>query len=160
MILNRDFFLQVTSSVSIYLIGKLLCFHNFQEIITETEGYIGVDDSACHAATGMTKRTKIMFGPAGFSYVYFIYGKYYYLNIVTEALDFPAATLIRGIQLIHPPYTYLDGPGKLCRVLGINLTHNAIDVMLSKTLYIKDIGCQLSYTTTARIGITKGLAKM
>lgn len=160
MILNRTFFEQDTNTVSTHLIGKLLCFHNFKGIITETESYIGVDDPACHAASGMTKRTKIMFGLAGFSYVYFIYGKYYCLNIVTEALNFPAATLIRGIKLIHPPYTYLDGPGKLCRFLGINLMHNAIDVTVSKTLYIKDIGCQLAYKSTPRVGISKGLDKI
>ncbi|MCT4697458.1 MAG: DNA-3-methyladenine glycosylase [Candidatus Cardinium sp.] len=160
MILNRTFFVQDTHTVSTHLIGKLLCFHGFQGIITETESYVGVDDPACHAARGMTQRTKIMFGQAGFSYVYFIYGKYYCLNIVTEALNFPAATLIRGIQLIHPPYTYLNGPGKLCQYLGIHLAHNAIDVTLSKTLYIKDIGCQLAYKATPRIGISKGLDKM
>ncbi|AXI23927.1 DNA-3-methyladenine glycosylase [Cardinium endosymbiont of Sogatella furcifera] len=160
MILNRDFFVQDTHTVSTHLIGKLLCFHDFQGIITETESYIGVGDPACHAARGITQRTKVMFGQAGFSYVYFIYGKYYCLNIVTEALNFPAATLIRGIQLIHPPYTYLNGPGKLCQCLGINVTHNAIDVTLSKTLYIKDIGYQLPYKSTSRIGISKGLDKM
>ncbi|TSJ80870.1 MAG: DNA-3-methyladenine glycosylase [Candidatus Cardinium sp.] len=160
MILNRAFFAQDTNTVSIHLIGKLLCFHNFQGIITETESYIGADDPACHAAKGMTKRTKVMFGSAGFSYVYFIYGRYYCLNIVTEALNFPAATLIRGIQLIHPPYTYLDGPGKLCQFLGINVAHNAINVTESNALYIKDIGCALAYTSTPRIGISKGLDKM
>lgn len=160
MILNRAFFAQDTNTVSTHLIGKLLCFHNFQGIITETESYIGSDDPACHAARGITQRTKIMFGQAGFSYVYFIYGKYYCLNIVTETLNFPAATLIRGIQLIHPPYTYLDGPGKLCKFLGINLIHNAVDVTRSKALYIKDIGCQLPYKSTPRIGISKGLDKM
>ena len=160
MILNSAFFAQDTNTVSIHLIGKLLCFGNFQGIITETESYIGTDDPACHAAKGITKRTKVMFGPPGFSYVYFIYGRYYCLNIVTEALNFPAATLIRAIQLIHPPYTYLDGPGKLCQFLGINIAHNAIDVTASKTLYVKDIGFALPYTSTARIGISKGLDKM
>ncbi|MGI2298572.1 DNA-3-methyladenine glycosylase [Candidatus Cardinium hertigii] len=160
MVLNRSFFIQDTNTVSTNLIGKLLCFHKFKGIITETESYIGTDDPACHAAKGMTKRTKVMFGLAGFSYVYFIYGKYYCLNIVTEALNFPAATLIRGIKLINPPYTYLNGPGKLCQYLGINLMHNAIDVTVSKTLYIKDIGCQLVYHSTPRIGISKGLDKI
>ncbi|WP_243517106.1 MULTISPECIES: DNA-3-methyladenine glycosylase [unclassified Candidatus Cardinium] len=160
MILNRAFFAQDTNTVSTHLIGKLLCFHNFQGIITETESYIGTDDPACHGARGVTQRNKVMFGPAGFSYVYFIYGKYYCLNMVTEALNFPSATLIRGIKLIHPPYTYLDGPGKLCQWLGINLNHNGIDVTLSNLLYIKDIGCTLPYKATPRIGISKGLDKM
>ncbi|ROT47505.1 DNA-3-methyladenine glycosylase [Candidatus Cardinium hertigii] len=160
MILNRAFFLQDTNTVSTNLIGKVICCNNFQGIITETESYIGMNDPACHAAKGITKRTKIMFGLAGFSYVFLIYGKYHCFNIVTEALNFPAATLIRGIKLIHPPYTYINGPGKICRLLGIDLTYNAIDITLSNTLYIKDIGYQLPYRSTPRIGLSKGLDKM
>ncbi|AWN81629.1 DNA-3-methyladenine glycosylase [Candidatus Cardinium hertigii] len=160
MILNRAFFLQKTNLVSTNLLGKVLCYRGLQGIITETESYIGVNDPACHAAKGFTKRTKVMFGPAGFSYVYLIYGMYHCLNIVTEALHFPAATLIRGIKLIHPPYTYLNGPGKLCKYLGIDRTHNAIDITDSKLFYIKDIGLQLPYQTTPRIGISKGIDKM
>ncbi len=160
MVLNRDFFSQNTNIVSTSLIGKLLCCNNFQGIITETESYIGSDDPACHASKGITKRTKIMFGLAGFSYVYFIYGMYHCLNIVTETAGFPAATLIRGIKLINPPYTYFNGPGKLCKFLGINLEYNAIDITTSSILYIKDIGCKLKYKSTPRIGISKGLDKL
>lgn len=160
MILDRRFFQQQTNIVSTQLIGKLLCFDCFKGIILETESYIGVDDPACHAAKGRTQRTQIMFGIAGFSYVYFIYGKYYCFNIVTEELNFPAATLIRAIKLIHPPYTLLDGPGKICRFLGINTSHNAIDVTQSNKLYVWNTDFYPEYTSTARIGISKGKDKM
>lgn len=66
--------------------------------IVETEAYIGPEDKACHASRGRTKRTEIMFGPAGRAYVYFIYGFYHCLNIVTEAKEFPSAVLIRALE--------------------------------------------------------------
>lgn len=160
MILDRSFFAQDTNTVSTSLIGKLICCHALQGIITETESYIGKEDPACHAAKGLTNRTSIMFGAAGFSYVYLIYGMYHCLNIVTEQLGFPAATLIRAIQLIAPPYSYLDGPGKLCKALNIDLTYNGIDITMSNQLYIKDIGYHLPYNATPRIGISKGKDKM
>ena len=55
-------------------------------------------DLACHAAKGRTKRTEVMFGAAGHAYVYFIYGFYNMLNLVTEAKDYPAAVLIRAVE--------------------------------------------------------------
>ncbi len=43
-----------------------------------------------------------MFWATEFSYVYLIYGMYHCLNIVTEREGFPAAVLIRGIDLHKP----------------------------------------------------------
>jgi len=72
--LTREFFLRDTLVVAQELLGKHLIFQNHQIMITETEAYIGIDDPACHAARGKTPRTAVMFGNAGFSYVYLIYG--------------------------------------------------------------------------------------
>ena len=67
-------------------------------IIIETEAYRGKNDFASHAATKMTKRNKIMFGPVGMSYVYFTYGMYFMLNVVARSKKQNAgAVLIRGI---------------------------------------------------------------
>ena len=126
--LKREFFEQPTLEVSKNLLGKILLFNQFQGVITETEAYIGYDDPACHAAKGKTKRNQAMFERAGFSYVYMIYGMYFCLNIVTERKDFPSAVLIRGIKLINVN-KILDGPGKLCKTLGINKEHNYIDMI-------------------------------
>ena len=199
--LSREFFARDTNIVSMELLGKVLYFQGKMAIITETESYIGQDDPACHAARGRTKRTEIMFGPAGFSYVYLIYGMYYCLNFVTETDGFPAATLIRGAHVISPNdiYTadtskvgsqisgeparriiireqrripkfdlpnlevskiYLNGPGKLCKYLGINISHNKCDLINNNEFFVSDINLKLPYSTTARIGITKGMDKL
>src|SRR2546430_489923 len=102
--LPRSFFVRPTLQVAEELLGKLLVFNNQRGLITETEAYIGQDDPACHAARGMTPRTQVMFGPPGFSYVYFIYGMYHCFNVVTEPEGFPAAVLIRGIKLLDEPF--------------------------------------------------------
>ena len=82
--LCKNFFEQPTVTVAQNLIGTTLVYQDREIIITETEGYVGEDDPACHAAKGRTKRTEVMFGPAGITYVYLIYGMYHCLNIVTK----------------------------------------------------------------------------
>ena len=67
----------------------------------DVEAYVGPQDKACHASKGRTKRTEVLFGPPGHTYVYLIYGMYHLLNFVTERLDFPAAILIRGIEIVE-----------------------------------------------------------
>ena len=157
--LTREFFLRDTLIVAQELLGKNLTFQDHQIMITETEAYIGMDDPACHAARGKTPRTTVMFGNAGFSYVYLIYGIYFCLNIVTEKEGFPAAVLIRG-GIDQKTNQLINGPGKLCRALGINKSHNAIDVILHDELYVTEGKHGLAYQATPRIGIKVGTDKL
>ena len=157
MRLSRDFFEKPTLDVAKNLLGKKLIFKDYVGLITETEAYIGTDDPACHASKGLTTRTSIMFGAAGFSYVYLIYGMYYCFNIVTEKEGYPAAVLIRGLKMAH---CYLDGPGKLCKHLGITKEHNAIDLITSSDFFVEDTQEKLIYKATQRIGISKGQDKL
>lgn len=158
--LSRDFFTLPTVTVAQKLLGKIMVFGHTAGLITETEAYIGQDDPACHAARGKTSRNAIMFGPAGFSYVYFIYGMYHCLNFVTEEEGTPAAVLIRGLMLVEPSPLHLNGPGKLCRHLGITRDHNAIDVTESAFFYVKDSPLSPAYEATPRIGISRGQEKL
>ncbi len=165
--LNRSFYNRNTLLVAKELLGKVLVYKQHRGIITETEAYMGFDDPASHAYKGPTPRTKIMFGPAGFSYIYLIYGMYYCLNIVTEQKGFPAAVLIRGLKLLDDTETYnvkktslhLDGPGKICRHLGISKDQNEIDMINNDELYVGCIKHSLPFSQTPRIGIKVGTAK-
>ena len=158
--LSRPFFDRPTLAVAKDLLGKELVFGQSRGIITETEAYVGQDDPACHAARGKTRRTEVMFGIPGYSYVYLIYGMYHCLNIVTEQEGFPAAVLIRGVKLQTAPHTHLDGPGKLCRDMGITIADNKLDMVVSDRLYVLDLDNRPDYDTTSRIGISQGQDKL
>ena len=155
--LNRDFFARDTLLVAQELLGKTLVFNDHCGRITETEAYVEFDDPACHAANGKTKRTAVMFGEAGVSYVYFIYGMYYCLNIVTEDTDYAAAVLIRGV--LDDNGTHWNGPGKLCRAWGITTADNARDMITEPQFGVYDSQPFTDFTMTPRIGIKKGLDK-
>ncbi len=158
--LNREFFDRPTLTVAQELLGKVMVFGTLGGIITETEAYIGQEDPACHAARGKTPRNAVMFGEPGWSYVYFIYGMYHCLNFVTEQMGSPAAVLIRGLQLVKPSPLLLNGPGKICRHLGITREHNGIDLITHEHFYVKDSPFSPPFITTPRIGITKGQEKL
>ncbi len=137
MRLKRNFFNRDTVIVAQDLLGKYLIRKIGNQIerakITETEAYCGPNDLACHASRGMTPRTKVMFGPPGHAYVYLVYGMYHCLNIVTEREGYPAAVLIRAVELNE-----MNGPGKLCRGLKIDKTLNGTDICASKELWLED----------------------
>jgi len=120
--------------------------------IVEVEAYTQ-DDPASHAFRGPSKRSAIMFGPPGHAYVYFIYGMYHCLNAVTELDGVAGAVLIRGLE-----GEKLDGPGKLCRKLEIDLSHNGLPLFDSKSPLFITPGkgaAESDILATARIGISK-----
>jgi DNA-3-methyladenine glycosylase len=114
--LKKDYFLQNTETVARNLIGCfLVCDSDDRKQsyqITETEAYLGLEDTASHARSGKTSRNKVMYKSAGTLYIYLIYGLHHMLNIVTGPEGEPEAVLIRGIE-------GADGPGKLTNLLGI-----------------------------------------
>lgn len=163
--LPREFYERPTLKVAKDLLGKVLVKEDANRTIStkivDVEAYVGPKDKACHASKGRTTRTEIMFGPAGFTYVYLIYGMYHCLNIVTEREEYPAAILIRGLEILENDYptvspTRIDGPGRVCRFLEVNRTHNGLDTTLNRTLWIEDHGHAISrkqIQALPRIGI-------
>ncbi|MGH7811183.1 MAG: DNA-3-methyladenine glycosylase [Candidatus Binatia bacterium] len=169
MKLPRAFYEQTTIDVAKQLLGKYLVRkHPEGETIgriVETEAYVGAHDLACHASKGRTARTEVMFGPAGHAYVYFIYGFYNMLNLVTEVKDYPAAVLIRAVE----PVTGVElmkerrksntlrglasGPGKLCQAFAVDRTLNGTNLR-GTILYVEDRGGPIpKFRATSRIGV-------
>ncbi len=100
--------------------------------IVEVEVY--TDDAASHSANGKrTPRNRIMFGPAGFAYVYFTYGMHHCVNVVTELEGRPGAVLVRGLDGI----AHAAGPALVCRALRLTLRDNGRDLVADPDLWIE-----------------------
>ncbi len=133
-----DLFTGTTLQVARKLLGAKLvtCVNGVRTsgMIVEVEAYGGLRDEASHAFGGMTGRNEVMFRAAGHCYVYFIYGMYHCVNIVTEDEDVGAAVLVRALEPLEGVdvmarrrgikganlVPLANGPGKLCAALGIN----------------------------------------
>src|SRR5918992_1304492 len=124
--LPRSFYEQSTIVVAKQLLGKYLVRKHPEGVtigrIVETEAYVGPHDLACHAAKGRTARTEVMFGPGGHAYVYLVYGLHHCFNVVTGPAGEPAAVLVRALEPVSGLHLPADGPGKLCRAMGITRT--------------------------------------
>jgi len=139
--------------------------------VVEVEAYFGLEDPAAHAFNGRTARNAVLFGPPGFSYVYFIYGMYYCLNVSCEPDGKAGCILIRALEPLEglstmarlrklppnpKPRLLTSGPGRLCQALDINrATHNGLDVTSpSSCLRIEDDDYSVEkILVTPRIGI-------
>lgn len=141
----------------------------------ETEAYgglEGLDDAASHAYRGTTNRNRVMFGTAGMSYVYFIYGMYHCFNIVTEKRGIGAAVLIRalepveGIELMRRrrrkqrPIDLTNGPGKLCMAMNIHRRHNGIDLTGNRIFVLNDNQKINTIQESTRVGIRHARDKL
>jgi DNA-3-methyladenine glycosylase len=161
-------FEQPATQLARNLLGCVLRHGSVAGMIVETEAYLGLDDLAAHASRGKTERTKVMFGPAGHAYVYFIYGMHECLNVVAEREGSPGCVLIRaleplsGLELMYErrkwhgsPVGLANGPGKLTQALAI--TRQQYGIRLDKgELTIREWRNKPTFeiAVTPRIGIT------
>jgi DNA-3-methyladenine glycosylase len=142
--------------------------------IVETEAYLR-NDPACHAASGLTARNRVMFGPPGHCYVYFIYGNHFCVNAVCRLEGVAEAVLIRAIEAsfgqdlmrrrrpVSQSRSLTNGPGKLCQALEIRADLDGVDLCDSgAALFIAENPRVLTFRrahgpviTTTRIGITR-----
>jgi len=167
----------VLSGASEAVAPRLLGCHLIRELhgrtligkIVETEAYDQAD-AASHSYRGPTERTRVMFGPAGYLYVYFTYGMHYCCNVVTGPAGHGSAVLIRAIEPIEGQEIMLqnrhgvvgknltNGPAKVCQALAIDKVLNGHDLReppLKLILQPEIPKDQIVQTT--RIGITKDM---
>src|SRR5262249_51390827 len=135
--LTKEFFGRSVHKVAPDLIGATMLFEGAGGIIVEVEAYHHTEPAA-HSYNGPTPRNSVMFGPAGFAYVYRSYGIHWCGNFVCEAEGSASAVLIRAIEPTHglavmrrrrgvdDPRALCSGPGKLCEALGITGNHSGL----------------------------------
>lgn len=149
-------------------LGKILVRGGTAGRIVEVEAYLGVDDRAAHAWRGPTDRTRVIFGPPGHAYVYFIYGMYECLNFVAEPEGMAGCVLIRALEPLaglaimrrrRPSARRVEdlasGPGKLTLAMGITRKLNGAD-LVQGPLQVRRLVNESSFDiqVTPRIGIT------
>ncbi|MBC7897796.1 MAG: DNA-3-methyladenine glycosylase [Cytophagaceae bacterium] len=170
--LPPSFYDRDTELVARDLLGRVLVHRTREGVaagrIVETEAYLGPHDPACHAAAGLTPRTKALHGPPGTAYVYFIYGMHWCVNAVTREAGHGSAVLIRAIEpLVGLPLMrrrrgavkardLANGPGKVCQALGIDARRNGARLDTSP---LRIVGAEPvpdgQVLVTPRIGISK-----
>lgn len=141
VVLDRDFYRKPTLELCRDLLGCELVHGETAGLIVEVEAYMGPDDRAAHSYGGRrTKRTRVMFGPPGFAYVYISYGIHHCFNVVSGEEGKPEAILIRsleptrGLDIMRERRGRRDdrdltnGPGKLCQAMGISLAQYGWDL--------------------------------
>jgi DNA-3-methyladenine glycosylase len=139
--LRRSFYDRDTVEVARDLLGKNLV-HVVAGVarvgrIVETEAYLGPHDLAAHSSRGLTKRTRVMFGPPGHAYVYLIYGMHWCMNVVTEEEGHASAVLLRALEPVKNIEQRTQGPALLCKAMGIDGRFTGHD-LVSDELYIDD----------------------
>ncbi len=131
--LPREFYDRDTKTVARELLGKYLVHvtpaGRRVGRIVETEAYLGPRDLAAHSSKGLTERTRIMFGPPGFAYVFFIYGMYWCMNVVTEQEGTATAVLLRALEPVEGVHRKTTGPGLLCKAMDIDRRLNGHDLL-------------------------------
>jgi DNA-3-methyladenine glycosylase len=168
--MRRQFYDRPVLAVARDLVGCVVRRGECAGVIVETEAYHD-SEPACHAFVGLTPRTRTLFGPPGFAYVYRSYGIHAMLNAVCEPEGVGAAVLIRalepidGIELmrsrrrLQSVRELCSGPGKLTQALGIELTDNGVDLtrgpvtISERSSEWRDV----ELSVDRRVGITKAM---
>lgn len=167
--LRLDFFERPAVDVARDLLSCVLLHRDVAGMIVETEAYLGLRDLAAHASRGLTQRTRVLFGPPGRAYVYFIYGMHECLNVVADREGEAGCVLLRalqplcGIDVMYERRQWrgaiaglTNGPGKLTQALSITrenygqlITRGPLRIRRWREKPAFEIG------VTPRIGITQ-----
>jgi DNA-3-methyladenine glycosylase len=137
--LPREFFARPSVEVAPDLLGRHLSYGGVTLRLTELEAYSGERDPGSHAYRGVTPRTRPMFGPPGFTYVYFTYGHHWCVNLVVGEPGSASAVLVRagdvieGAELVGArrggvrPRDWARGPGRLGQALAMGREQTGLD---------------------------------
>jgi DNA-3-methyladenine glycosylase len=167
--LRRSFFDRPVLHVAADLIGASLLVDGVGGRIVEVEAYHHTEPAA-HSYRGPTPRNAVMFGPAGFAYVYRSYGIHWCLNFVCEEEGSAAAVLIRALEPIEglalmrrrrgmdDERLLCSGPGKLCEALGVTIKHNGL-ALDRAPFQLRTREEKVGIIRGPRIGITKAVEK-
>jgi len=161
---------QHSTDVAPAILGSVIHGPGGSGRIVEVEAYGGSEDPASHAAGGITPRTEPVFGPAGVLYVYLIYGMHHCANVVTGPDGDGQAVLIRALEPVEitgamreaRPKARRDidmtnGPGKLCQALGIDRSHDRLDLTDPQSLVRLELAKPLDSSEivqSTRIGLS------
>jgi DNA-3-methyladenine glycosylase len=163
--IRRGFFDRSVHEVAPDLIGTTMLVNGVGGLIVEVEAYHHTEPAA-HSFRGPTPRNMVMFGPAGFTYVYRSYGIHWCVNFVCEKVGSASAVLIRALEPTHGLATMrkrrglederslCSGPGKLCAALGITIKQSELPLDQPPFALHARTG-KVEVVTGVRIGITK-----
>jgi DNA-3-methyladenine glycosylase len=155
--IGQPFFRQQAARLAQGLIGTILVHRvrgkEYRARIVETEAYVGPHDLASHSSKGRTRRTEVMFGPAGRAYVYLIYGMYEMFNIVAGKTGSGQAVLIRAAEPLDGWAADLSGPGKLTRAFKITRSLNGLDLTGDRLFLLRDPSYRPLVKRTRRVGV-------
>jgi DNA-3-methyladenine glycosylase len=167
--LRRAFFDRSVHEVAPELIGATLLVDGIGGMIVEVEAYHHTDPAA-HSYIGCTPRNAVMFGPAGYAYVYRSYGIHWCLNFVCEEEGSASAVLVRALEPtqglapmrrrrgLDGERALCSGPGKLCEALGVTIKHNGL-ALDRPPFELRAREAVPEIATGPRIGITKAVAE-
>ena len=140
--LNRDLLARPVLEVAPILLGCRLSVGDVTVRLSEVEAYDGENDAGSHAYRGRTARNAIMFGPAGYLYVYLSYGMHWCANVVCGSEGTASAVLLRAGEVVsgealarvrrgdRVPFADLArGPARLCTALGVDGALGGADVL-------------------------------
>jgi DNA-3-methyladenine glycosylase len=165
--LTQAFFDRSVLKVAPELIGATLLVGGVGGLIVEVEAYHHTEPAA-HSYGGRTPRNAVMFGPAGFAYVYRSYGIHWCLNFVCEGVGSAAAVLLRALQPTERLATMrrrrgladerllCSGPGRLCEALAVTHAHNGRRLDRPPFALFARTG-PVEVVTGPRIGLTKAV---
>lgn len=157
--LPRGFYARPTARVARDLLGRFLIIEEPQQgpriaRIVETEAYVGTHDLASHSSHGHTARTAPMFEEPGHAYVYFIYGMHWCLNVVTEEVGQGCAVLLRAAEPVAGIDCRTDGPGRLCRAMGVDGRFNRADLTAAELRVTRGVPApEAAIATSPRVGV-------